>query len=293
MGRSMFQQIPSAGVVRSGATAARAASLILLAILLCLTASAVAQPGGSLASNPLSSLLGNKTASPASQPTPAPPPPGEAQPPTAIPLPDVATRAEDLMRLLRDLVSQLSTREQLDAVKATLTERDATLQAKKKEVDALLAGSPSALERRKQKTYCHAFSTEGAATRRQLLDWANAAQSAVQQLQALQPQWTATLEENRKTPNLGPTLDVIRDAVKGIQTTQSQAQDLLRVIVNLQVIAANQHQLALEMMDGLAKSRAQLKDRVLQHDSLPLWQIFLRRQQGEPPSDFLDRKSVV
>src|SRR5664279_5356044 len=211
MGESMFQRIPSAGVVRSGARAAHAASLILLAILLCLAASAVAQPGGSLASNPLSTLLGNKTASPASQPTPAPPPPGEAQPPTAIPLPDVATRAEGLMRLLRDLVSQLPTREQLDAVKATLTERDATLQAKKKEVDALLAGSPSALELREQETYWHAFSTEGAATRRQLLDWANAAQSVVQQLQALQPQWTATLEENRKTPNLGPTLDVIRD----------------------------------------------------------------------------------
>ena len=286
MGESMFQQIPLASVVRSSARAAHAASLILLAILLCLTASAVAQPGGSLASSPLSSLLGNKTAPPASQSTPAPPPPGEALPPTAIPLPDVATRAEDLMRLLRDLVSQLPTREQLDAVKATLTERDATLQAKKKEVEALLAGSPSALELREQETYWHAFSTEGAATRRQLLDWANAAQSAVQQLQGLQPQWTATLEGNKKTPDLGPTLDVIRDAVKGIQTTTSQAQDLLRVIVNLQVIAANQHQLALEMMDGLAKSRAQLKDRVLHRDSLPLWQIFLRRQQGEPLSDF-------
>ncbi len=89
-------------------------------------------------------------------------------------------------------------------MKTALTERETLLQPKKKEVDALLAGSPSGLELREQETYWHVISTEGAATRKQLLDWANAAQSAVQQLQALQPQWTATLEENKNTPDLGP-----------------------------------------------------------------------------------------
>ncbi len=188
------------------------------------------------------------------------------------------------MRLLRDTSSQLPTREQLDAVQAALAEREASLQPKKKEVDALLAGSPSQLELREQETYWRAFSTEGAATRKQLLDWANAAQSAVQQLQALQPQWTATLEENKTTSDLGPTLDVIRDAVKGIQTTTSQAQNLLRVIVNLQVSAANQRQLALEVLDRLAKAHSRLNEHVLQRDSLPLWEIFRRRQQGEAPN---------
>ena len=62
-----------------------------------------------------------------------------------------------------------------------------------------------------------------------------------------------TLQENKSTPDLGPTLDVIRDAVKSIQATKSQAQDLLRVIVNLQVSAANQHQLALDTLTGWRK----------------------------------------
>ncbi len=253
-------------------------------ILLCLTPSAMPAQGG----NPLTSLLSNKNAPQASPSTAPPTAPAEAQPPTAIPLPEVATGAEDLKRLLRDIGNQLPTHEQLDAVKALLAERDASLQAKKKEVDALLAGSPSALELREQETYWHAFSTEGAATRKQLLDWANAAQSAVQQLQTVQPQWTATLEENKSTPDLGPTLDVIGDAVKGIQTTKSQAQDLLRLIVNLQVSAANQHQLALDVLNRVVKARNQLKDHLLQRDSLPLWQVFLRRQQGEMPEFFGD-----
>ncbi len=188
--------------------------LLFLFVALCTDYLALAQ-----SSNPLGSLLGKNQASQAA-PAPAAAPPAEPQPPTAIPLPDVSTRAEELARLLRDTSDQLPTREQLDALKATLAERDATLQAKKKEVDTLLAGSPSSMEVREQETYWHVFSTEGAATRRQLLDWANAAQSAVQQLQALQPQWTLTLEENKSTSDLGPTLDVIRNAVKSIQTAK-------------------------------------------------------------------------
>jgi len=243
-------------------------------------------------SNPLGTLLGKNQAS---QPAPAPaatPSVGQ-QPPAAIPLPDVSTRAEELARLLRNTSDQLPSREQLDAVKATLAERDTTLQAKKKEADALLAGSATAMEVREQETYWHIFSTEGAATRRQLLDWANAAQSAVQQLQAMQPQWALTLEENKNTPGLGPTLDVIRDAVKSIQTASSQAQELLRTIVNLQVIAANQHQLALDVVDRLGDARAQLKEHVLQRDNLPLWQVLVRRQMAETPDFFANTRGRV
>src|SRR5271165_1953894 len=261
--------------------------LLLLLVALCIGPSSIAQ-----SSSPLGVLLGkNQASQPAS--APAATPSAEPQPPAAIPLPDVSTRAEELARLLRDTSDQLPAREQLDGLKARLADRDATLQAKKREVDMLLAGSPSAMEVREQETYWHVFSTEGAATRRQLLDWANEAQSSVQQLQALQPQWALTLEENKNTPGLGPTLDVIRDAVKSIQTASSQGQDLLRTIVNLQVIAANQHQLALDVVDRLGDASAQLKEHVLQRDSLPLWQLFTRRQMEGTPDFFGNTKERV
>src|SRR5271166_2829720 len=242
-----------------------ARALFLLFVTLGVPPYLLAQAG-----NPMGALLG-KSQAPA---TPAPAVPAEPQLPAAIPLPEVSARAEELMSVLRDINNQLPTREQLDAVKA-----------KQEEIDKLLAGTPSGLELREQDTFWHVSATEGGTTRRQLLEWANAAQSAVQQLQVLQPQWNLTLAENQSTPDLGPTLDVIRDAVKGVQTTKAQAQDLLRSIVNLQVAAANQHQLALNMLDQVEKSRVLLKHRVFQRDGLPLWRVVLRRQQEEP-SDF-------
>src|SRR5271169_3219309 len=266
---------------RRGGRAFVARALLLLFVTLCLHPYSLAQAG-----NPMGALLGKSQAS-ATPATPAPAPagPAEPQPPTAIPLPEVSARAEELARLLRDISNQLPTREELDAVKTTLDERDEPLQAKEEEIDKLLAGTPSGLELREQDTFWHVSATEGGTTRRQLLEWANAAQSAVQRLQAVQPEWNLTLAENQSTPDLGPTLDVIRDAVKGVQTTKAQAQDLLRSIVNLQVAAANQHQLALNMLDQVEKSRVLLKHRVFQRDGLPLWRVVLRRQQEEP-SDF-------
>ena len=279
---------PTAGQWRvSGITRTRI-GLVFLLVLLCLGI-ASAQQGGSPAKNPLSSLLGNKTSTPAEEPKPAPPAtPAE---PTPIPLPDVAMRAEDLMRLLREISGQLPSREGLEGAQATLQERETPLRQREREVAALLAGSPSTLELREQETYWYAASTEGANMRRQLLAWANAAQSASQQLAALEPQWKATLADNEAASDLGPTLGVIRDAVNNIQTTKTRAQDQLRLIVNLQVTAANQHQLALDMLEQLARAKAQVQGRVLQRDTLPLWQVFLRRQQGEPP-DFFNNISV-
>jgi len=289
MGGSMLGISPTVGRGRGSILARRSIGPALLSVLLCLGTS-VAQQTGSSAKNPLSSLLGNKTAAPKEQPAP-PAAPAATSVPVPIPLPDVAMRAEDLMRLLRDVSSQLPSREDLEGTKATLDAREAPLREREKEVAALLAGSPSTLELREQETYWYAASTEGATMRRQLLDWANAAQSAMQQLSSLQPEWTATLQENQATPDLDPTLNVIRDAVKNIQATKAKAQDQLRLIVNLQVTAAHQHQLALDMMDQLARAKAQVQGRILQRDTLPLWQVFLRRQQGETP-DFFRNISV-
>jgi small-conductance mechanosensitive channel len=220
-------------------------------------------------------------AAPPATTTPAPPPS------LAIPLPDVAARSEDLKRLLHDVADQLPAPDQLEGSKAVLDEREKELQSKLTEADALLAGAPSSLEIREEENYWKATEKDTAATRQQLLDWANAAQSAIQKLQAQQPVWNSTLEENKSTPDLGPTLDVIQRSVGDIEQLQTRAQNQLRVIVNLQVRAASQDQSALDVLDRLAKARGHLEGRMFERDSLPLWQLTQRHQIGENNEFFL------
>ena len=225
----------------------------------------------------------------APSPTPAPEKPASVD----IPLPDVAARSEDLKRMVREISDRLPSTDDLEAVKRTLDERDVQLQAQQREIDAVLAATPSTLELREQENYWRSRQRETADTRRQLLDWANVAQSAIQQLKAQQPQWDATLEENKSTPGLGPTLDVIEQSAANLRKLTAQAVDQLRMIVNLQIRAASQDQVALDILDRVNKARQYQDARLFERDSLPLWQITERHQQGENNEFFVNASTRI
>jgi len=251
----------------------------LVAILVLLFAFAV--PANAQSAAKL--LLGKaeeKTATSSTTP-PAPAAPATPPQPVAIPLPDVATRSEDLKRLLRGISEKLPTADQLTAIQSQLQDRSAQLTMEQKETDALLAATPNTLELREQENLWRNKQKETAATRRELHDWANDAQSAVQQISVQQPVWNATLQENKSTPGLGPALDVIQDSVNRLQQLMGQAQDQLRVIVNLQITASNQDQIALDVLDELERAREFQDSRLLEQDSLPLWKLSQRHQAGE------------
>ena len=250
---------------------------LLCAAVLWLGAAAIAQTSS------VKALLGVGQSKPAAPPVPTETAPAAQAPsiPTAIPLPDVAARSEDLKRMLRGISDQLPTQEDLDAAKAALDERDEMLQTRQKAVDELLAGTPNGLELREEENYWRAKQKETGNLRNQLLAWANAAQAGVQQLQAQQPVWNETLLQNESTPDLGPTLDVLKKSVSDLQKVTKHAQDQLRVIVNLQIRAASQDQLAIDALDRLQKAREYVDSRIFERDSLPLWQVEQRRQVGE------------
>lgn len=235
-------------------------------------------------SNPIKTLLGakgQKTAAPPSSAAPSPAPAQVTPSSQPIPLPDVAARSEELKRMLRVASDQLPSAEQISAAKSSIDEVDRQLQSRQKEADGLLTGTPTALELREEENYWRTKQLETESSRRQLRDWANAAQSVIVQSQAQQPQWNATLEENQHTPDLGAALDVIKHSVASLQKLTTQAQDQLRVVVNLQVRAADEDQLALDVLDQLGKAREYQDSRLFDRDSLPLWQLSARRQEGE------------
>ncbi len=245
--------------------------------MLCLTVEGTAQ------TSTVKSLLGVGQSKPAPAPAPAQTAPAAqtSGAPAAISLPDVASASEELKRKLRSVTDQLPTQAQLAAIKSTLDERDELLQNRQKAVDELLSGTPSALELREEENYWRAKQKETGDLRSQLLLWANAAQTGVQQLQAEQPTWNETLKQNDSTPDLGPTLDVLQRSVTDLQRVTKLAQDELRLIVNLQIRAAGQDQNAIDILDRLQKAREEVDSRIFERDSLPLWQLEQRRQSGE------------
>src|SRR5262249_15702886 len=60
-----------------------------------------------------------------------------------------------------------------------------------------------------------------------------------------------------------------------------QAKDELQLIVRMQIATGAQDQVAAETLSRLLGAQEVYKDRLLRRDSLPFWQLGMRRQQGE------------
>jgi small-conductance mechanosensitive channel len=279
-----FDSLDVSPTLRSYVSIRERAALFLFIFAIVAAPSAVSQQaGGSSApskipSNPLTAILKEKPKVPvATQELPATIP----EPPTAIPLPDVAARSLELSQLLRDAAAKLPTREQIETIQSSIDELEPDLKSKLDDVNAMLAGSPNSLEIREEENYWRGIEGSADGWEQQLLAWAQNAQTIVNTLDAQEPAWAATLEENRTNKEIGPVLAVIEGNLRDIRTLRTRAQEALQMAVNMQINVGAFDQTTEDVISKLAQARAKLKGRLLDRDSLPLWKIGARREVGE------------
>ena len=264
---------------------------LLLPLLVFLTvgaAVAVAQQGGGSTAapktptNPLASLKEKLKVPVAEQELP----PALSEQPTAIPLPDVAARSLVLGQMLRDAAAKLPTKEQTDSIQTSIAQLEPDLQSKQELEKSMLAGTPNSLEIREEENFWRGMKSYTNDWEQQLLQWANSAQAAINMLDAQEPVWAATLEENKNNHELGPVLTVISGNLEEIRKLRKQAQDTLQTVVNLQIRVGGLDQTADDVISQLGQARLKLKGHLFDRDSLPLWKIGLRRKVGESSSVF-------
>ena len=155
------------------------------------------------------------------------------------------------------------------------------LNSKLEEGSRLLSGNPNSLEVREEENYWRGMAAFTASWQQQLLTWANDSQNAINMVDAQEPVWAATLEENKDNHDLGPVVTVMEDNLTEIRRLRKQAQDVLQSAVKLQIKVGSFDQTAGTMVVQLSAARAKLKGHLLDRDSLPLWKLSSRRQMGE------------
>jgi small-conductance mechanosensitive channel len=206
---------------------------------------------------------------------------GPSATPQVIPLPEVAAQSEQLAQTLSDLSSKLPGDDQLKALNDAINEQALTLDAKRKEAGALLADAPTSMELREQENYWRSFQVFSAEWRKQLLDWANSAQSAVDQLNELEPKWAATLAAYHKTRELEPVEQLVSTNLDSLRKLRDRATADLKFEVKMQIALGAQDQAADEVLARLGVAQQVFAEKLFHRDSLPFWQWGERRQQGE------------
>jgi small-conductance mechanosensitive channel len=266
----------------------RAASLTLLLTLTGASARSAQQAGSLItapkpSSNPLTSLLPDKPKVPVAEQELAA---TLAEQPVPIPLPDVAARSLVLAQTLRDAAAKLPTNEQVQSIQTAVSQLEPDLQSKQEQTKILLSGTPNSLEVREEENFWRGVQSYTKDWQRQLLDWANNAQKAIQMLDKEEPTWAATLEANKDNRELGPALAVISGNLNEIHKLRQHEQQTLQALVNLQIKVGEVDQTAQDAISQLVEVKAKLKGHLLDRDSLPLWQVRSRRVVGETTSVF-------
>ena len=239
------------------------------------------------AQNPLTQLVTGKpnpapdkskvTSASPSTPSAAPTPEHPATP-QVIPLPEVAAQSEQLAQTLSDLSSKLPGDGQLKALNDAINEQALRLEEKRKEADALLADAPTSMELREQENSWRSFQVFSAAWRQQLLDWANAAQSTVDQMNQLEPKWAATLAAYHE---LEPVEQLVSANLDSLRKLRDRATTELKFEVKIQIALGSQDQAANEVLARLGVAQQVFAEKLFHRDSLPFWLWSERRQQGE------------
>src|SRR2546429_6311936 len=118
----------------------------------------------------------------------------------AIPLPQIADRAEQLDHLLREISSQLMPKHELLESERTAEVQAAEIHRRATETRDLLAGTPTPMELEDEQRFWRSQSLEFGAARRLLTSRAAKLEEQMQTLEAQQPEWLATWIQIHESP---------------------------------------------------------------------------------------------
>jgi potassium-dependent mechanosensitive channel len=211
----------------------------------------------------------------------APSPPAAISPvDRAIPLPQIADRAEEMDRWLRESTGQLTPdAELLDSEQEMKSESD-ELQKRALEVDELLAGTPTTLELKEEQRFWRTINQRYAEQRKQLTARAAELEKQVRFLEEQQLNWQATWDQIRDKKDIDAVLEQTRQELEAIRNGRAQIGKQLNSALTLQNQVVQIDRQIADVLSMVSDAQDRLRSRLFQRDGRPLWKA---RELGSIP----------
>ena len=238
-------------------------SLLMLLLVMVLDAEAQLVPRG---------LTAQPSTNP-SQEAAAPPRDTAATADPAIPLLQLADRAEQLDRLLKEISNDLIPSPEIQEVQQKTEARAEELHERILQLDELISGTPTSMELDDEQRYWRARSVEYGAQRRVVTARAAKLEEQVQLLDEQRAAWQTTWDEVKGAKGIEVLLARIRQEVDAIQATHLAVQQALNQVLTLQNQVSRYDQQISEMLTRIREATDRQRSRLLEQDSRPLWQI--------------------
>ncbi|HEY2547775.1 MAG TPA: mechanosensitive ion channel domain-containing protein [Candidatus Acidoferrum sp.] len=190
----------------------------------------------------------------------------------AIPLPQIADRAQELNHMLREITSQLTPKTELLYANEEVEAQTAKIRERSLESRDLLADNPTPMELEDEHRYWRSRSQEYRTRRKLLAALATKLQEQIQLLDAQLPAWEGTWDRTHELSGIDAVLAQVRKALEAIRATRSQVDEQLKLVLTVQNHVSQQDQQVSDVLVSVRQLREQELSHLLEPDSVPLWE---------------------
>jgi len=231
-----------------------------------------------------------------------PPPPAnqtpalEAQPTVnfylAIPLPQVADKADQLDRKLADISAYLASGRGIIDQNQVIAGEASEIRDRAQHVDSFLAASPDILQLRDEAVFWSGLDAQSGGLRKQLAVRATELQSQIGQLNGEETRWLATQSQIVDDSGIEVVSTRVQQELDAIRNLRSQAQDQLNRALTLQNQLSLTSRRISESLAKLNDAEDEYRGHLFRRDSEPLWNLRAIRHADQPLEVLLRRSGA-
>lgn len=196
----------------------------------------------------------------------------------AIPLPQIADRAHELNRMLRDINTGLAPRADLLNTSREADAHAAEIRERARETKDLLSDNPMPMELEDEHRYWRSRSDEYRTRRKVLAALAAKFQGQIETLDNQLPEWEATWDRIQGSSGISSVLEQVLKGLEAIRVTRSQVREQLNSVLTVQNQLSQQDQQVSDILVLILEVRERELSHLLEPDSRPLWAVSERRQ---------------
>ena len=210
----------------------------------------------------------------AESPQEAPPTPATTGPTgRAIPLPQIAYRADELDRWLRDITSRLTPEADLLKAEERAKSQSAELRQQIIQVDDLLSSGPTTLERQSEQRFWRVLSQKYVTELESLTPRAAELEKQIKLLDQQQLDWEATWDQIQQRSEIETVVKRTGEELIAIRSARTSVEKQLNLILTLQNQVSQMDRQILDVLAEIQEAEDWSRSRLFEQDSRPLWEV--------------------
>jgi potassium-dependent mechanosensitive channel len=219
------------------------------------------------------------TTTPASKPSTessqeAPPTPATTGPTDrAIPLPQIADRAEELDHWLREVTARLSPEADLLKAEEEVESESRELGKRVNQVDDLLASQPTTLERQSEQRFWRVLSQKYATQSESLTPRAAELEKEIQTLDQQQLDWEATWDQIHQRSEIETVVERTSQELTAIRKARAALEKQLNLVLTLQNQVSQMDRQISDVLLKIQDAEDWSRSHLFEQDSRPLWEV--------------------